>query len=148
MQYLTLIFSFTLFLFSCNKVDNSQDITDDKIINEYLSSHKIIASKTNSGLYYHIDSVGKGKKVNPKNTIYIKYTGKLANDSIFDQNLNGTSLNLNTAINGWKEGLTYFNVGSVGKLFIPSKLGYGKNTVGKVPSNSVLIFDIEVIEIQ
>jgi FKBP-type peptidyl-prolyl cis-trans isomerase FkpA len=148
MKYLLSILTLSILFFSCNKIDNSQDLTDDKIITDYLSAKKLSATKTSSGLYYHIDTVGTGKKINSTNTIFVKYTGKLSNDSIFDQNLVGTSLNLKTAINGWKEGLTYFNVGSIGKLYIPSKLGYGKNNVGKVPSNSVLIFDIEVIEIQ
>ena len=149
--YMKTLFSFlvlTLLLFSCNKIETSQDLIDDKIITDYLSANKLTATKTSSGLYYKIDSIGAGKIVNPTNTIYIKYTGKLTNDTIFDQNLNGTYLSLKTAINGFREGLSYFNVGGKGKLFIPSKLAYGKNTVGKVPSNSVLIFDIEVIEIQ
>lgn len=138
----------SLVLFSCNKIETSQDLIDDKIITDYLSTNKLKAVKTNNGLYYSIDSIGVGKKVNPTNTIYVKYTGKLTNDSIFDQNINGTYLSLKTAINGFREGASYFNVGGKGRLFIPSKLAYGKNSVGKVPANSVLIFYIEIIEIQ
>ena len=135
-------------IFSCNKIDTNQDTIDDKIITDYLTAKKIKATKTNTGLYYILDSIGNGKKVNSTNTIYVKYAGKLTNDTIFDQNLNGTYLSLKTAINGFREGASYFNVGGKGRLFIPSKLAYGKNSVGKVPSNSVLIFNIEVIEIQ
>lgn len=135
-------------IFSCNKIDTNQDTIDDKIITDYLTAKKIKATKTNTGLYYILDSIGNGKKVNSTNTIYVKYAGKLTNDTIFDQNLNGTYLSLKTAINGFREGVSYFNVGGKGRLFIPSKLAYGKNSVGKVPSNSVLIFNIEVIEIQ
>lgn len=135
-------------IFSCNKIDTIQDTIDDKIITDYLTAKKIKATKTNTGLYYILDSIGNGKKVNSTNTIYVKYAGKLTNDTIFDQNLNGTYLSLKTAINGFREGASYFNVGGKGRLFIPSKLAYGKNSVGKVPSNSVLIFNIEVIEIQ
>ncbi len=138
----------SMLLLSCNKIDTTQDAIDDKIITDYLSVNKINATKTISGLYYKVEAIGSGKKVNSSNTIYLKYTGKLTNDSIFDKNINGTYLSLKTAINGFREGLTYFNVGGKGKLFIPSKLAYGKNSVGKVPSNSVLIFDLEVIEIQ
>lgn len=135
-------------IFSCNKIDTNQDTIDDKIITEYLTAKNIKATKTSTGLYYILDSIGIGKKVNTTNTIYVKYTGKLTNDTIFDQNLNGTYLSLKTAINGFREGVSYFNVGGKGRLFIPSKLAYGKNSVGKVPANSVLIFDIEIIEIQ
>lgn len=142
------ILIFSILFFSCNKIDTTQDTIDDQLISEYLSSKKINAIKTSSGLYYILDSIGQGKKVNLTNTIYVKYTGKLINDSIFDQSLNGTYLSLKTAINGFREGASYFNVGGKGRLFIPSKLAYGKNSVGKVPANSVLIFDIEIIEIQ
>jgi FKBP-type peptidyl-prolyl cis-trans isomerase FkpA len=54
-------------------------------------------------------------------------------------------------IAGWEEGLKYFNKGSEGYLLIPSKLGYGATPLddGKtiVPSNSVLIFKIQVIDV-
>jgi len=148
MKYFFSILIFSILVFSCNKIDTSQDTIDDKIITDYLTANDIKATKTSSGLYYTLDTIGQGKKVNPTNTIYVKYTGKLTNDSIFDQNLNGTYLSLKTAINGFREGASYFNVGGKGRLFIPSKLAYGKNSVGKVPANSVLIFDIEIIEIQ
>lgn len=148
MKTILSILGLFILLFSCNKIDISQDTIDDKIISEYLLSKKIKATKTDSGLYYILDSIGQGKKVNSTNTIFVKYTGKLTNDTIFDQNLNGTYLSLKTAINGFIEGASYFNVGGKGRLFIPSKLAYGKNSVGKVPSNSVLIFDLEIIEIQ
>ena len=86
------ILIFSVLFFSCNKIDTTQDTIDDHLISEFLSSKKINAIKTNSGLYYILDSIGQGKKVNPTNTIYVKYTGKLINDSIFDQSLNGTYL--------------------------------------------------------
>jgi FKBP-type peptidyl-prolyl cis-trans isomerase FkpA len=132
----------------CQKTDTSQKDMDDTLIKNYLAKKNITAIKTESGLYYRIqkDTLPKGKQVSPNSSLIVKYKGYLANDSIFDQNLNGTSINLTTTIKGWSEGLPKFKVGEKGSLFIPSHLGYGENATNKIPSNSVLIFDIEIIE--
>ncbi|MEO0877290.1 MAG: FKBP-type peptidyl-prolyl cis-trans isomerase, partial [Bacteroidota bacterium] len=36
--------------------------------------------------------------------------------------------------------------GGAGTLLVPSALGYGSQRVGPIPANSVLIFDIELID--
>ncbi|MDW2111632.1 FKBP-type peptidyl-prolyl cis-trans isomerase, partial [Vibrio sp. 2089] len=51
-------------------------------------------------------------------------------------------------IKGWQEGLQYMVVGEKIRLFVPSTLGYGKNGTGPIPPASVLIFDVELLEIQ
>lgn len=133
---------------SCKKTNDNQKTIDDQIISNYLTKNKLIATKTNSGLYYIITQQGLGKQVTNNSTLYVKYKGYLSDSTVFDENTNGTSISLNSVITGWQEGLTYFNVGGKGKLFIPSHLAYGKNVNGKVPANSVLFFDIEVLEMK
>lgn len=132
----------------CEKTDTSQKEIDDALIKNYLLNKNITATKTSSGLYYFIkkDTLEKGKQVSPNSSLIVKYKGYLPNDSIFDQNLNGTSINLTTTIKGWSEGLPKFKVGEKGTLFIPSHLGYGANSTNKIPANSVLFFDVEIIE--
>ncbi len=132
----------------CEKTDTSQKEIDDALIKNYLLKKNITATKTSSGLYYFIekDTLEKGKQVSPNSSLIVKYKGYLPNDSIFDQNLNGTSINLTTTIKGWSEGLPKFKVGEKGTLFIPSHLGYGANSTNKIPANSVLFFDVEIIE--
>ena len=50
-------------------------------------------------------------------------------------------------IRGWDEGITYFNKGAEGTLYIPSTLGYGASGAGGViPPNAVLIFEIQVLD--
>jgi FKBP-type peptidyl-prolyl cis-trans isomerase FkpA len=142
------IFMLSFIQSGCQKMDSTQKETDDGIIKSYLQKKNITAIKTSSGLYYsiEIDTLPKGKQVSPNSSLIVKYKGYLPNDSIFDQNLNGTAINLTTTIKGWSEGLPKFKVGEKGSLFIPSHLGYGENSTNKIPSNSVLIFDIEIIE--
>ena len=50
-------------------------------------------------------------------------------------------------IRGWDEGITYFNKGSEGTLYIPSALGYGPSGAGgAIPPNAILIFEIQVLD--
>ncbi len=136
-----------IFLSSCKKTSDNQNNIDDQIIINYLTKNNIKATKTASGLYYTITKEGSGKQVSSNNSLFVKYKGYLPDSTIFDQNNVGATISLNTVITGWKEGLTYFKVGGKGQLFIPSHLAYGKNSNGSVPANSVLFFDIEVLEI-
>lgn len=155
----TIIVLFIFFLQTgCQKMDTTQKAIDDAIIKDYLKKNKTNATKTESGLYYHIipqDNLPKGKQVSPNSSLIISYKGLLSNDSLFEQNLFGTGFNLTKTIKGWSEGLTKFKVGDTGCLYIPSHLGYGSNTIdksptnsvlNKIPANSVLIYGIKVIE--
>ncbi|MEF1212091.1 FKBP-type peptidyl-prolyl cis-trans isomerase, partial [Vibrio alginolyticus] len=47
-----------------------------------------------------------------------------------------------------QEGLQYMVEGEKIRLFVPSTLGYGKSGSGPIPPASVLIFDVELLEIQ
>ncbi len=37
--------------------------------------------------------------------------------------------------------------GGKGKIIIPSGLGYGSKSISEIPANSVLIFEIELVDI-
>jgi FKBP-type peptidyl-prolyl cis-trans isomerase len=137
-------------LLSCTKTSTAeQDKKDDDAITSYLSKNSINnATKNSSGLYYTIEDLGTGMQVKANNTVYMKYKGYLLDGTVFDENKIGTTLSLPNTIKGWQEGIPKFKVGGKGKLFIPSKLGYGTEAVGTIPANSVLIFEVEVIEIK
>jgi FKBP-type peptidyl-prolyl cis-trans isomerase FkpA len=123
-------------LVSCTKTSTAeQDKKDDDAITSYLSQHSIDATKTSSGLYYSIEDLGTGMQVSSNNTVYMKYKAYLLDGTVFDENKIGTNITLPNTIKGWQEGIPKFKVGGKGKLFIPSKLGYGTEAVGKIPAN-------------
>ncbi|MCX6297073.1 MAG: FKBP-type peptidyl-prolyl cis-trans isomerase, partial [Bacteroidetes bacterium] len=59
----------------------------------------------------------------------------------------GITFGLNEVIKGWTEGIPYFKKGGKGKLIIPADLGYGSDDYNGIPGNSVLIFDIKLIDV-
>lgn len=122
-------------------------------VEAYLSSNGITnAVKHSSGMYYAIITPGTGNKPSLCSVVSVGYTGTLTNGSVFDQQ-NIISFDLGRLIEGWKKGLPLVAKGGRIKLFIPPSLGYGntdvKNSSGVVviPANSMLIFDIEVFDV-
>jgi len=142
---LILLLIISLSIFGCKKDVDEQAKIDEQIILDYLAEHNIDAIATGTGLYYLIQVEGEGDDhPNVNSTVEIYYKGYLTDGSVFDKRT--ATLPLYNVIQGWKEGLRYFKRGSVGKLFIPSKLGYGPTSRTGIPANSVLIFDIHLID--
>ncbi len=144
-----------VFISSCKKEDDSlspadQFAMDINIIEDYLLAKGLSAQKTSSGLHYIITEEGPGEHPAPGDTVTVKYKGYLTNGAVFDQTspANTLTLPLNRFIQGWIEGLPYLRSGGgKGILLMPSALGYGRNQQGSIPANSVLIFEVTLVEI-
>ena len=117
-----------------------------EVIEQYIEDHDITdAIKTKEGIYVIIDKEGSENKPTINNKISIKYKGYLMDNTIFDQTEDETrTFELNRLIQGWKIGIPYIGVGGKCKLIIPPSLGYGSQSTDVIPSNSILIFDIEL----
>ncbi|ASU23966.1 peptidylprolyl isomerase [Vibrio qinghaiensis] len=107
---------------------------------------------TESGLQYLVLEQGTGT-VHPKanSRVKVHYHGTLLDGSVFDSSVERNDpivFGLKQVIQGWQEGLQLMVEGQKMRLFIPSNLGYGKSGSGPIPPASVLIFDVELIEIQ
>lgn len=140
------IFLIAIVLFGCNKVD--YQVLDNDIIQQYIIDNNLTAQPTGSGLYYVIDVPGTGENPTLSSNVTVAYTGSLTDGSIFDQsNSNGITFPLSGVIQGWREGIPLFKEGGSGILLIPSALGYGSQSVGSIPANSVLIFDVNLIDV-
>jgi FKBP-type peptidyl-prolyl cis-trans isomerase FkpA len=134
----------------CSKKENvNQTEVDEKIITDYIIANKIDAKPTGTGLYYLIETQGTGIQPDLASSVTVKYKGYLVDGTVFDQTTNtGATFGLSNVIKGWQEGIPLFKRGGKGKLFIPSALGYGAKAVNKIPANSVLIFDVELLEVR
>ena len=145
--FLYLILAFSIITTSCGKDENNEraDI-DDGIITEYLSANNLTATKHESGLYYIVLKEGTGGSPNLQHTVVVDYKGYLTDGTVFDESDNAVELHLAQLIVGWQIGLNIMKSGGKSKMFIPSGLGYGNKQVVDIPANSVLIFDIELVE--
>jgi len=146
MRYL-LVFSIFLFVFvSCSKEDQAN--IDDEIIRQYLEEHQLDATKHASGLYYIITDEGTGNHPNINSTVTVQYKGYFTNGNVFDETEPGKSATfpLKNLIEGWKIGIPLLKPGGEGTFFIPSALGYGKQGSSSIPSNTVLIFEIVLVD--
>ncbi|MEC8679698.1 MAG: FKBP-type peptidyl-prolyl cis-trans isomerase [Bacteroidota bacterium] len=131
---------------------NDQLSIDLELIDNYLKENNITAESAESGLRYVITKMGSGENAAPDDNVTVHYTGMLLNGEKFDSSLDRNQpfsfqLGQGMVIRGWDEGITYFNKGSEGTLYIPSTLGYGASGAGGViPPNAVLIFEIQVLD--
>ncbi len=139
-----------LMVFSCAKRKAAKQAEkDEKTIKEYVLAHNLNATRTGSGLYYVISTPGSGVNPVASSKVTVKYKGYLKDGAVFDESATaGATFGLSSVIRGWQEGIPYFKKGGKGMLLIPSALGYGNQANGQIPANSVLIFDIELLNIQ
>ncbi len=105
---------------------------------------------TESGLQYKILTEGKGKIPAKEDVVKVHYIGKLADGTVFDSSVDRgepAEFPVGAVIPGWTEALTMMPVGSEWEIVIPSEIGYGENPVGSIPANSVLFFNVQLLDI-
>ncbi|OAQ40242.1 hypothetical protein A5893_04615 [Pedobacter psychrophilus] len=130
--------------------DADRPAYEDNLIKDFLATNKITATKdAASGLYYQIITPGTGNAVLSTSTIKAVYTGRLLTGAIFDQatSANPLTIALSSVIQGWQIGLPFIKSGGKIRLFIPSRLAYGSSAQNSIPANSILDFDIELVEV-
>ena len=97
---------------------------------------------------------GKGPEAKTGDNVSVHYTGTLENGEKFDSSKDRNQpfqfkLGAGRVIQGWDQGVPGMKVGGKRKLIIPPSLGYGARGAGaKIPPNSVLIFEVELLEIK
>lgn len=105
---------------------------------------------TASGLQYQVIQEGTGASPVDGEKVTVHYTGTLLDGTKFDSSLDkGQPLTypINKFVPGWTEVLKLMKEGSKYKVWIPSELGYGSNGNQRIPGNSVLVFDMELIKV-
>ena len=148
------------------KADQEKQLVfDDKSLQDYFSKNNLHPQKTASGLYYTIETPGKGDNVGDGDSAVVNYAGRLLDGKLFDTNMKDVAakempervatckpftvaVGAHRVIPGWDEGLKLFKKGAKGKLYIPSTLAYGPQANGGIPSNSCLVFDVMILDIK
>lgn len=113
------------------------------------NAKKTTVKTTEEGLQYEVLVEGTGEKPTRENEVTVHYTGTLLDGKKFDSSLDRNEplkMKLDRVIEGWKIGVPLMSKGAKYRFYVPSKLGYGSQNMGVIPPNSILIFDIELLD--
>ncbi len=120
---------------------------------EHLAKNKARpgVTETTSGLQYEVLVKGTGPKPKATDTVKVHYHGTLIDGTVFDSSVERkepVEFAVTGVIQGWIEALQLMSVGDKWKLTIPPAIGYGARPKGDIPPNSVLLFEVELLEIK
>lgn len=104
--------------------------------------------QTESGLQYIITEAGSDVHPTLSDVVKVNYKGTLLDGTVFDETQPDSPIEfpLERVIPGWQEGIQLIGVGGKATLYIPSKLGYGPQAMGSIPANSILVFEVELLD--
>jgi FKBP-type peptidyl-prolyl cis-trans isomerase FkpA len=103
-----------------------------------------------SGVIYKELQAGSGPSPKATDTVSVNYRGTLVTGEEFDSSYKRNQpaeFPLNGVISCWTEAVQKMKVGAKVKLVCPAKVAYGEKSQGKIPPNSVLEFEIELLDI-
>ena len=103
-----------------------------------------------SGLQYKVLKKGEGEVPLMTDKVKVHYEGRLIDGTVFDSSYERgepSEFTPSQVIKGWTEALTMMPVGSKWQLYIPYELAYGDRDAGKIKPFSMLIFDVELLDI-
>lgn len=116
-----------------------------------------------SGVIYRDEVVGTGTEAKAGSAVTVNYVGALTNGQVFDaSSAHGQpftfTIGAGQVIKGWDEAVSGMKVGGKRLMQIPAEMAYGARaiqgkdkdgkTVDVIPANSILIFEVEVLDVK
>ncbi len=105
-----------------------------------------------NGVMYRVLEEGSGtKKPTPRSIVYVHYTGKLIDGTVFDTTESDqlpALFMVGDLIMGWQIVLTRMHEGDKWEVYIPAKWGYGATKMDEIPAHSTLIFELQLVKIE
>jgi peptidylprolyl isomerase len=150
---LAVIIGLAVFYFNRNATNKKLAIENVAIGQDFLVKNKAEEGviETSSGLQYQIlHKSDNSEHPTATSKVKVHYHGSLLDGTVFDSSVergSPISFGLNQVIRGWTEGVQLMSVGDKFKFYIPSDLGYGDSAAGSIKPGSLLIFEVELLEI-
>ena len=156
MKKTILIIAATLFLVAGCRIDGDDNCVTKTVASEQAkmvalaNSQGMVWSQHSSGLLYEVINAGSGMTASSTSKIFVKYVGRLENGNIFDTVTDHTQTGwvLGGMIAGWQLAIPLIQEGGRIRVVIPSSLAYGCGFQGNIPSNAILYFEIDLVDVQ
>lgn len=145
MKHFVLTLSLGFILFACGYSDEQTDIFDQQI-KQYIAKKNLDLKPTGSGLYLKIDSLGKGKKIQIQDSIWVTYELFLLSGERIEKQAQPVGLPLNGLIKAWQEALFQLPAGSKLRCIAPPQLAYGQAGTDKISEDKILYFDLTIVD--
>lgn len=132
-----------------NTDSTAEAVKERAVIINAIQNKTVDTTGSAGGVFYKILQEGDGPLVTVDDTLTVYYKGQLLNGQVFDATKDKPAIfPLKRLIKGWQLGLPFCRKGGKIRLVIPSSLAYSIRNMGKIPPNSPLIFDVEVLDIK
>ena len=159
--WVVIVILFIGMLIVINRKDVSTDVVGDSlpVISVDVVENKNMQNVQKiEGLEFTISKEGTGTVTKTGDTVVMNYTGKLADGTVFDSNVDPKfnhvqpfvfTIGGGQVIKGWDVGIAGMKVGEKRTLLIQPDYAYGANGYpGVIPPNAVLSFDVELVAIK
>ena len=103
-----------------------------------------------NGAMVKLSKPGKGKNPKADSTVKVHYVGTLIDGTKFDSSRDrgeAFQTRLTDVIPCWTKAVQQLKPGARATVVCPSDTAYGNRPIGRIPAGSVLVFDIELIEL-
>ncbi|MDY7561936.1 FKBP-type peptidyl-prolyl cis-trans isomerase [Pseudomonas sp. 10B1] len=103
-----------------------------------------------SGLQFEVLTAGEGTQPSIDDQVRTHYHGTLIDGTVFDSSYDRgepAEFPVGGVIAGWTEALQLMKAGSKWRLHVPSELAYGAQGAGSIAPHTVLVFDVELLDV-
>ncbi len=151
-KFFWLLVGAMFFITGCGKEEkgctNVKPADEAAQIAAFATANGITTTKHSSGMYYQIINPGTSPRPAINDSVTVNYTGRYLDYAIFDKSIAPVTFKLVDVIEGWITGVPLISKGGKIKLLIPSTMAYGCNGARTIPSNAVLYFDIDLLDVK
>jgi FKBP-type peptidyl-prolyl cis-trans isomerase len=103
-----------------------------------------------SGLGIEVLTPGEGTPPSRTDKVRVHYTGRLLDGTEFDSSFKTgkpADFLVQHLVTGLASAMTALQPGAKARVYVPPHLGYGGIKAGKIPPNSSLVFEVELIAV-
>lgn len=148
--YIILLFISSCLIFSCQTYSDDQKSTFDQKIQHYIRENNLTMERLENGLYYEVIEIGDATELIKLNDhVTFSYKGSFLNGDVFQtiSAAQAVSFKVNSLIVGWQDALSLIGNGGKICIIVPPHLAYGSKDTGIIPADSILIYELEVIDV-